>query len=205
MQAEQSYTMCGKATSPASHASRRRIVRAAMREYTSDVWYARATVARWPCLGVAARMALGCGAFVLLVSGCSPPSPAPDVTVFQWMHAFAAADGTTMARLSCRASQADAQNSRLLTMALGFTPTFGGGGGGGGQFAGIGGGGGQTVYDVGELNYATTHVDSASATVRVTGLLRIRGNLTSQALSLNNLVGLVREQDQWRVCDSPAA
>jgi hypothetical protein len=135
-------------------------------------------------------------------SGCAPPAPAPDVIVFRWMQAFAAQDGNMVAKLTCRASQADTQNTRLLTMALGVPPpNFGGAGGG--QFFG-GGGGGQAVYDVSALNYETTFADEKNARVQVTGSLRLVSGLATQVLRMNSTVGLTREQDQWQVCDTPA-
>jgi hypothetical protein len=145
-------------------------------------------------------------AFSLLAvcaSACSPPPPAPDVTVLQWMQAFASQDGTTIARLTCRANQSDMQNTRLLSMALGVpVPTFGAGGGG--QFLG-GGGGGQTTYDVSDLRYETLAVDDKDARVQVTGLLRLVSGLAQQVVRMNSTVGLTREQELWRVCDAPAA
>ena len=135
---------------------------------------------------------------------CSPGSqpPSPDLTVFQWMQAYAGQDGITVARLTCRANQAETQNTRLLSMALGApVPAFGGGGGG--QFPG--GGGGQIGYDVSDLRYATTFADDQTARVQVTGLLRLVSGAASQTLSMNTLVGLIREQELWRVCDTPGA
>ena len=109
-----------------------------------------------------------------------------------------------MAKLTCRASQADSQNSRLLTMVLGIPPSpFGGGGGGGGQFFG-GGGGGQVVYDVSALRYETTFADATNAQVQVTGSLRLVNGLATQVLRTNSTVGLTHEQEVWRVCDAPA-
>jgi hypothetical protein len=141
---------------------------------------------------------------VCAVTACSTPPPGPDVTVLQWMQAFAGQDGTTIARLTCRANQADTQNSRLLSMALGVpVPTFGAGGGGG-QFIG-GGGGGQATYDVNDLRYETTFADDKNARVQVTGLLKLVSGLASQVLRMNATVGLTREQELWRVCDAPAA
>jgi hypothetical protein len=117
------------------------------------------------------------------------------------MQAFAAQDGTTLASLTCQASQADFQNSRLLN-ALGVSPpTFGAGGGGGGQFFG-GGGGGQPVYDVSALQYATTFVDAQSARVRVTGALRMASGMNSQIQTVNGIVTLLQEQRLWRLCES---
>jgi hypothetical protein len=137
-------------------------------------------------------------------AACSAaPPPAPDVVVLQWMQAFAAQDGTTLGKLTCRASQSDVQNTRLLTAALGVSPPSFGGAGGGGQFFG-GGGGGQPVYDVSDLRYQTMFVDDQSARVQVTGSLRMVSGLASQIVRTNGNVGLIREQDQWRVCDPPA-
>jgi hypothetical protein len=136
-----------------------------------------------------------------LLGGCSAPPPPPDVTVLRWMQAFAAQDGNAVAGLTCRASQADVQNTRLLTMALGVAPpNFGGGGGG--QFFFGGGGGGQLTYDVSQLRYETTFADTQNARVLVTGLLKMASGMASQFLPMNSTVGLVREQDQWRVCDA---
>jgi len=117
------------------------------------------------------------------------------------MQAFAAQDGNAVAGLTCRASQSDVQNTRLLTMALGVAPT-GFGGAGGGQFCG-GGGGGQLTYDVSQLHYETTFADTQNARVLVTGLLKMASGMASQFLPMNSTVGLVREQEQWRVCDAP--
>ena len=120
--------------------------------------------------------------------------------------AFAAQDGTTIARLTCAASRADNQNARLLQMALGVQAGYpggaggGGGGGGGGQF--LGGGGGTPSYDVSDLQYATTFVDERTARVQVTGQLRMASGLAAQSLRMNGTVPLAREQDQWRVCDA---
>jgi hypothetical protein len=109
------------------------------------------------------------------------------------MNAFAAQDGTTMSRLTCRAGQADVQNARLLTIALGVgAPNYGAGGG-------------QPTYDVSDLQYATTFVDGLSAGVRVTGVLHVATGMVKQALSMNNVVGLIREDQQWRLCDTRAA
>ena len=118
------------------------------------------------------------------------------------MQAFAAQDGNAVAQLTCRASQSDVQNNRLLTMALGTPPPTFGGAGGGGQF--FGGGGGQPVYDVTNLQYATRFADAQSASVQVTGFLRITSGMNSQNLPMNSLVPLIREQEQWRVCDGSA-
>jgi hypothetical protein len=151
-----------------------------------------------------------CLALVLTLSalvGCAEPPPAPDVTMLRWVQAFAAQDGTTVAGLTCRASQSDVQNTRLVTSALGISPPNfgGGGGGGGGQLFFGGGGGGQLVYDVSNLQYETTFADARSARVSVTGLLRMSSGMNSQVLSVNTTPGLIREQEQWRVCDAPPA
>ena len=138
-----------------------------------------------------------------VAAGCAAPTPPPDVIVFQWLQAFSAQDGTTVAKLTCRASQADSQNSRLLTMALGIPPSNFGGAGGGGQFFG-GGGGGQVVYDVSALRYETTFADDKNAQVQVTGSLRPVSGLATQVLRTSSTVGLTREQEVWRVCDTPA-
>jgi hypothetical protein len=138
------------------------------------------------------------------LAGCGPAPASPDVTVFRWVQAFAAQDGTSVARLTCRANQSDMQNARLLTMALGVAPPNFGGAGGGGQFFG-GGGGGQLVYDVSQLRYETTFADSQTARVQMTGFLRLTSGMATQALAMNTTVDLVREEDQWRVCDEPAA
>ena len=107
------------------------------------------------------------------------------------MQAFAAQDGTTVARLTCRAGTSDAQNTRLLSQALGLgTPNFGAGGG-------------QPTYDVSGLKYQTTVVETTTARVRVSGSLRAVTGMTSQVLPLNSTIGLTREQEQWRVCDAP--
>jgi hypothetical protein len=138
------------------------------------------------------------------LAACSAvPPTAPDVVVLQWMQAFAAQDGTTLGKLTCRASQSDVQNTRLLTAALGVSPPSFGGAGGGGQFFG-GGGGGQPVYDVSDLRYQTMFADDKSARVQVTGSLRMASGLASQIVRTNGIVGLTREQEQWRVCDPPA-
>jgi hypothetical protein len=143
-------------------------------------------------------------AIVSTVAGCGAAPPSPDVTVLRWMQAFAAQDGNAVAGLTCRASQSDVQNARLLTMALGVAPANFGGGGGGGQFFG-GGGGGQLTYDVSQLKYETTFADTQNARVLVTGLLKMASGMASQFLPMNSTVGLTREQEQWRVCDAPAA
>jgi hypothetical protein len=139
---------------------------------------------------------------VVCASACAPAPRTPDVTVFRWMQAFAAQDGTTMASLTCRAGQSDFQNSRLLT-ALGITPPVFGGAGGGGQFFGGGGGAGQPTYDVSGLDYATTVADADKARVRVTGPLRISSGMNTQTQHMNGAIGLLREQDQWHVCEPP--
>jgi hypothetical protein len=114
------------------------------------------------------------------------------------MQAFAAQDGPTVANLTCRASQSDTQNARLLAMALGSAaPTFNAGGGGGTP---LGGGGGTPVYDVSHLQYATSFIDAQSARVQVTGFLRLSSGMASQTLPMNTSVPLIREQNQWRVC-----
>src|SRR5258708_33391784 len=123
-----------------------------------------------------------------VLSACSAPPPPPDVTVLRWMQAFAAQDGNAVAGLTCRASQSDVQNTRLLTMALGVAPpNFGGGGG---QFFG-GGGGGQLTYDVSQLQYETTFADTHNARVLVTGMLRIASGMSSPLLRMNTPVRLV--------------
>jgi hypothetical protein len=136
--------------------------------------------------------------------GCAGPPPLePDVTVLRWMQAFAAQDGDTVARLTCRAGQSDNQNSRLLSMALGV-PVGANYGGAGSQFL-YGTGGGQPTYDVSGLRYETTGVTDNSARVKVTGLIRLTSGSASQTLPMNSSIGLIREQDQWRVCDSASA
>jgi hypothetical protein len=127
----------------------------------------------------------------------APPVTSPDVTVLRWAQAFAAQDGDTVAKLTCRGGQADNQNSRLLSMAFGFNvPNYGAGGG---QLYG-GGGGGQPTYDVSQLEYETTFADDRTARVQVTGFLRIASGLAAQVVRMNNTVGLTRELGQWRVC-----
>ena len=156
------------------------------------------TVARGR-IGVVATVLIG----LVLGSGCGAPPPPPDVTVLRWMQAFAAQDGNAVAGLTCRASQSDVQNTRLLTMALGVAPpNFGAGGGG--QFF-FGGGGGQLTYDVSQLRYETTFADAQNARVLVTGLLKMASGMASQFVPMNSTVGLVREQELWRVCDAPSA
>jgi hypothetical protein len=105
-----------------------------------------------------------------------------------------------VARLTCKASQADSQNARLLSMALGVSAPYAGGGGPGGQY--VGAGGGQPTYDVSGLRYETTFSDDRAAKVRVTGFLRLASGLASQSLPMNSMVPLIREQEQWRVCDA---
>ena len=139
---------------------------------------------------------------LVVVAACSAPAAAPDGVVFQWMHAFAAQDGTTLARLTCEANRADNQNTRVLQVALGI-PVGYPGGGGGGAFVG-GGGGGQPNYDVSDLQYATTFADERTARVQVTGLLRMVSGLATQSLRLNGTVPLTREESQWRVCGASA-
>jgi hypothetical protein len=98
-------------------------------------------VARWGAVVV--LLATG----VLTACSASLPSMSPEVTVERWARALAAQDGNAVARLTCRAAQADNQNQRLLAMALGTpVPPFGGGGGAFG-----GGGGGQASFDVSDL------------------------------------------------------
>ena len=144
-------------------------------------------------------LAVGVVFFVLIgLAGCTVPEPAPDSVVFQWMHAFAAQDGTTLARLTCEASRSDNQNTQVLQVGLGIPVGYPGGGGG--TFLGGGGGGGQAAYDVSDLQYATTFADERTARVLVTGLLRMASGLTTQSLRLNGTVPLAREESQWRVC-----
>jgi hypothetical protein len=144
------------------------------------------------------------GMLVLMLAGCSagPPKLAPDVTVLRWVQALAGQDGNAVAKLTCRASQAENQNQRLLSMALGApVPPFGGGAG---QFGG--GGTGQAAFDVSDLAYQTTFVDDNRAKVQVTGMLRMVSGVASQTLRMNSSVGLTREGEQWRVCEpSPVA
>jgi hypothetical protein len=148
------------------------------------------------------RAVVSAALLIASVASCAPPPTEPDVVVFQWVQAFAAQDGTTVARLTCKANQADNQNARLLTLALGVPPPFtGAGGGGGGQFIG-GGGGGQAQYDVSNLRFETTFADERNARVQVTGVVRLTSGMASQSLRTNSSVPLTREQDQWRVCDS---
>jgi hypothetical protein len=150
----------------------------------------------------AAIAALFGAASLGLSAACGSSSPPPDVTVFRWVQALAALDGNAVAKLTCRANQNDLQTQRLLSMALGEpVPPFGAGGGG--QF--FGGGGGQAVYDVSELKYQTTFADERNSSVLVTGFLRMTSGLAMQILRMNSTVGLTREQEQWRVCDAPAA
>ena len=142
---------------------------------------------RWACAGL------------LVLTGCTPApaSLTPDVTVLRWIQALAGQDGNAVARLTCRATQADNQNQRLLSMALGApVPPFGGGAG---QFGG--GGTGQAAYDVSDLAYQTVFADDTRAKVQVTGLLRMVSGLASQTLRMNSSVGLTREEAQWRVCE----
>jgi hypothetical protein len=128
-------------------------------------------------------------------TACSPAKlPGPDVAVLQWLNAFAAQDGNTVARLTCRAAQADVQNGRLLSMALGVVaPNYGAGGGG------------QPVYDVSDLQYATTFADDTRASVQVTGLLHVATGVSKQVLTMNTTVSLIREDRQWRLCDTRAS
>ena len=146
------------------------------------------------------RGLLACvGGVALIAAACGSPAAAPDVVVLRWMQAFAAQDGQTVARLTCKANQTDTQNARLLSMAFGSAaPTFGVGGGGGGG----GLGGGNTVYDVSNLQYATAFADGQSAQVKVTGFLRVSSGMISQTVAMNSTIPLIHEQDQWRVCDT---
>ena len=135
---------------------------------------------RWACAGL------------LVLTGCTPApaSLTPDVTVLRWIQALAGQDGNAVARLTCRATQADNQNQRLLSMALGApVPPFGGGWTG------------QAANDVSDLAYQTVFVDDTRAKVQVTGLLRMVSGLASQTLRMNSSVGLTREEAQWRVCE----
>jgi hypothetical protein len=136
----------------------------------------------------------------IIASACARPVPAPtpDIVVLRWMQAFAAQDGNTVAQLTCKADQADIQNNRLLAMALGTPPPTFGGAGGGGQFFG---GGGQPVYDITNLRYTTRFADEQSASVQVKGFLRLTSGMTSQTQPVDSIVPLIREQEQWRVCD----
>lgn len=85
-------------------------------------------------------------------------------------------------------------------MALGVSAPYTGGTGPGGQY--VGGGGGQPSYDVSSLRYETTFADDRAARVKVTGFLRLASGLASQSLAMNSTVPLIREQEQWRVCDA---
>jgi len=145
-----------------------------------------------------------CGAFgallcavVLAACTAAPPSITPELTVERWARALAAQDGNAVARLTCRAAQADNQNQRLLSMALGTpVPPFGGGGGAFG-----GGGGGQAAFDVSDLAYQLTFADDSVAKVQVTGFLKMVSGPASQVLRMNSSVGLNHEDAQWRVCE----
>lgn len=141
------------------------------------------------------------GLLFALESACATPAPppTPDVIVLRWVQAFAAQDGVTLSQLTCRANQTDAQNNRLLSLVLGTPPSYGGAGGAGGQFFG---GGGQAVYDIANLQYATQSADTQAARVQVKGFVRMSSGMNSQTLPVNSVVPLIREQAQWRLCDS---
>ena len=80
----------------------------------------------------------------------------------RWARALAAQDGNAVAKLTCRAAQADNQTQRLQAMGLGApVPPFGGGAGAFG-----GGGGGNASFDVSDLAYQTTFVDYNAAKCR---------------------------------------
>ncbi len=138
-------------------------------------------------------------AALVVSSGCTaaPAGLSPELTVQRWTQALAAQDGNAVARLTCRASQADNQTQRLLAMALGTpVPPFGGGAGAFG-----GGGAGNAAYDVTDLAFETTFADERSAQVRITGFLKMVSGLASQVLRMNSVVGLTREDATWRVCE----
>jgi opacity protein-like surface antigen len=143
-------------------------------------------------------------ACALASSACSAAAPpTPDVIVLRWMQAFASADGSTVAQLTCHADQADSQNNRLVADALGVPPPTFGGAGGSGQF--FGGGGGQPQYDINGLAYTTSFADGDAAKVQIKGFVRMTSGMVSQSLPVNSSVALIREQDQWRVCDPPTS
>jgi len=122
----------------------------------------------------------------------------PELTVERWSRALAAQDGNAVAKLTCRAAQADNQTQRLLAMALGTpVPPLGGGAGAFG-----GGGGGNATFDVSDLAYQTTFADNDKAKVQVTGFLKMASGVANQVLRMNSTVGLNREEAQWRVCET---
>ena len=135
---------------------------------------------------------------VLVGCGGGQASMTPELTVERWARALAAQDGNAVAKLTCRAAQADNQTQRLLAMALGTpVPPFGGGGGAFG-----GGGGGNATFDVSDLAYQTTFADGDKAKVQVTGFLKMVSGVASQVLRMNSTVGLSREErHMWRVCE----
>ncbi|HEY3059478.1 MAG TPA: hypothetical protein VGL99_10935 [Chloroflexota bacterium] len=138
-------------------------------------------------------------AALVVLCGCmaAPASMPPELTVQRWAQALAAQDGNAVAKLTCRASQADNQTQRLLSMALGTpVPPFGGGAGAFG-----GGGAGNAAYDVTDLAFETTFADDRTAEVRVTGFLKMVSGLASQVVRMNSVVGLTREDSTWRVCN----
>jgi hypothetical protein len=53
------------------------------------------------------------------------------------------------------------------------------------------------------LRYETAFADDKNARVQVTGSLRMVNGLATQVLRTNSTVGLTREQEVWRVCDTP--
>jgi hypothetical protein len=63
----------------------------------------------------------------------------------------------------------------------------------------------QLTFDVSQLRYETTFADTQNARVLVTGLLKMASGMASQFVPMNSTVGLVREQELWRVCDAPSA
>ena len=144
-----------------------------------------------------AIVAVVASAVVVACAG-GPASMSPELTVERWARALAAQDGNAVAKLTCRAAQADNQTQRLLAMALGTpVPPFGGGAGAFG-----GGGGGQAAFDVTDLVYETRFADDNVAKVQVTGFLKMVSGLATQVLRMNSTVGLAREEAQWRVCET---
>lgn len=126
-------------------------------------------------------------ATLLLVIGCGPQRPGPEVAAREWMQALATQDGLKLGELTCDAAQGVLATRTALYSAVGIAP-------------GAAAGGAEPRLSTDELKYETTRNDGNTADVRVTGRLRVAVLATSTSQEANFVLRMARDRDKWRYC-----
>jgi len=116
---------------------------------------------------------------VILMAACSGGGDSPDQAAKQWFEALAKGDVKALKDLTCAAQQ------EQITGATGLLATLG-------QGAGL---------DLSGMSYKTTAQDGDTASVQVTGKLKV--TLVGEAVEeeIDEAMPMVKEDGKWKMCE----